>query len=62
MQFASFSTVNFQIFADISFRFILTPQVAVKAMLFAVIMGLLGGFLPAIRAARLNIVDALRTM
>jgi ABC-type antimicrobial peptide transport system permease subunit len=62
MQQASFSTINFQTFADLSFRFILTPEVALKSMLFALVMGLLGGFLPAIRAARLNIVDALRAM
>jgi putative ABC transport system permease protein len=62
MQYASFSTINFQTFADLSFRFILTPEVAVKAMLFAIAMGLLGGFLPAIRASRLKIVDALRAM
>jgi ABC-type antimicrobial peptide transport system permease subunit len=62
MQYASFSTINFQTFADLSFRFILTPQVAVKSMVFALVMGLVGGFLPAIRAARLNIVDALRAM
>lgn len=62
MQYASFSTINFQTFADLSFRFVLTPEVVLKAMLFAIVMGLAGGFLPAIRAARLNIVDALRTM
>lgn len=62
MQFASFSTVNFQTFADLSFRFILTPGIVVKTMLFAVAMGLIGGFLPAVRAARLNIVDALRAI
>lgn len=62
MQFASFSTVNFQTFADLSFRFILTPGIVVKTMLFAVAMGLVGGFLPAVRAARLNIVDALRAI
>ena len=62
MQYASFSTINFQTFADLSFRFILTPEVAVKSMLFALVMGLLGGFLPAIRASRLKIVDALRAM
>jgi putative ABC transport system permease protein len=62
MQFASFSTINFQTFADLSFRFILTPEVAVKSMLFAIVMGLVGGFLPAIRASRLKIVDALRAM
>lgn len=62
MQFASFSTVNFQTFADLSFRFILTPAIVVKTMLFALAMGLAGGFLPAVRAARLNIVDALRAI
>jgi ABC-type antimicrobial peptide transport system permease subunit len=60
MQFASFSTTNFQTFADISFGFILTPGVVVKTLVFSVAMGLVGGFLPAVRAARMNIVDALR--
>ena len=62
MQHASFSTVNFQTFADLSFRFVLTPAVAVQSMMFAVLMGLIGGFLPAIRASRLGIVEALRSM
>ena len=62
MQFASFSTVNFQTFADLSFRFTLTPGIVFSTVLFALAMGLAGGFLPAVRAARLNIVDALRAM
>ena len=62
MQYASFSTINFQTFADLSFRFLLTWAVAIKALVFAVVMGLIGGFLPAIRASRLKIVDALRAM
>jgi len=62
MQLASFSTVNFQTFADLSFRFILTPDIALKTLVFALIMGFVGGFLPAFRAARLNIVDALRAI
>ena len=62
MQYASFSTINFQTFADLSFRFLLTPSVAMQSMVFAVVMGLIGGFLPAIRASRLNIVEALRSM
>jgi ABC-type antimicrobial peptide transport system permease subunit len=60
MQFASFSTTNFQTFADISFGFVLTSGVVAKTLLFSVAMGLVGGFLPAVRAARMNIVDALR--
>jgi len=60
MQFASFSTTNFQTFADLSFRFLLTPGIVVKTLLFSMGMGFIGGFLPALRASRLNIVDALR--
>lgn len=60
MQFASFSTTNFQTFADLSFRFVLTPAIIVKTLLFSMAMGLIGGFLPALRASRLKIVDALR--
>ena len=60
MQFASFSTTNFQTFADLSFRFTLTPGIAVSTLAFSLGMGLVGGFLPALHAARMGIVDALR--
>jgi len=60
MQFASFSTTNFQTFADLSFRFTLTAGIVIKTLMFALGMGLIGGFLPALRAARMNIVDSLR--
>jgi putative ABC transport system permease protein len=60
MQFASFSTTNFQTFADLSFRFLLTPQIAAQTLVFSLAMGLVGGFLPALRASRLEIVEALR--
>ena len=54
------STTNFQTFAELAFRFVLTPDIAVKSLLFALLMGVLGGFVPAWRAARLTIVDSLR--
>jgi ABC-type lipoprotein release transport system permease subunit len=60
MQWVSFSTMNFQTFAELAFSFTLNPRIVVTSMLFALLMGLLGGFLPAVRAARLKIVDALR--
>ncbi|MDR5740459.1 MULTISPECIES: ABC transporter permease [unclassified Caballeronia] len=60
MQFASFSTTNFQTFADLSFRFILTPSVVIRTVVFSLLMGFVGGFLPALRASRMSIVDALR--
>ncbi len=60
MQVVSFSTTNFQTFSDLSFHFLLTSKIAVQTLAFALLMGLLGGFLPAVRASRLKIVDALR--
>lgn len=60
MQWVSFSTTNFQTFSELAFSFSLTPRIALDAMLFALVMGFAGGFLPAARAARLKIVDALR--
>jgi len=60
MQLASFSTTNFQTFADLAFRFTLTPAIVGQTLLFALGMGLIGGFLPSLRAARMNIVESLR--
>jgi putative ABC transport system permease protein len=60
MQLVQISTMNWQSFAELAFRFQLTPEIVVKSLAFAVTMGVLGGFLPAFRAARLKIVDALR--
>jgi ABC-type antimicrobial peptide transport system permease subunit len=60
MQALSISTTNFQTFAEVAFRFVLTPGIVAAALLFALAMGFIGGFLPAARAARLKIVDALR--
>lgn len=60
MQAVSFSTTNFQTFAEIAFGFALTPRIVLESLLFALAMGFVGGFLPAARAARMKIVDALR--
>ncbi|HVF64956.1 MAG TPA: ABC transporter permease [Casimicrobiaceae bacterium] len=60
MQTATISTVNFQTFAEIAFSFTLTPTIVAISIAFALSMGLIGGVLPAARAARLRIVDALR--
>jgi putative ABC transport system permease protein len=60
MQALSISTTNFQTFAEIAFSFTLTPGIIVASLLFALAMGFIGGFLPAARAARMKIVDALR--
>jgi putative ABC transport system permease protein len=60
MQALSISTTNFQTFAEIAFSFTLTPGIVVASLIFALAMGFIGGFLPAARAARMKIVDALR--
>ena len=60
MQFITISTVNFQTFSELAFKFTLSPGIIIEAMLFALIMGLIGGMLPALRASRMNIVEALR--
>jgi putative ABC transport system permease protein len=60
MQLVSFSTTNFQSFSELAFGFSLSPRIAAASLLFAVAMGFVGGFLPALRAARLEIVEALR--
>jgi ABC-type lipoprotein release transport system permease subunit len=60
MQAMSISTTNFQTFAEIAFSFTLTPGIVVASLIFALAMGFIGGFLPAARAARMKIVDALR--
>ena len=60
MQFFTISTMNWQSFSELAFRFTLTPEIVVKSLAFSLMMGVLGGFLPAAKAARLDIVDSLR--
>jgi putative ABC transport system permease protein len=54
------STMNFQAYSQVSFDFAVTPRLLGESLWYAVMMGLLGGALPAIRAASLPIVVALR--
>jgi putative ABC transport system permease protein len=60
MQLITVSTMNWQTFSELAFGFTLTPKIVAASLLFAASMGMVGGFLPALRAARMNIVDALR--
>lgn len=60
MQFVSLSTLNFQTFSELTFRFRINGGIVVEVIAFALFMGFVGGFLPAWRAARMKIVDALR--
>jgi putative ABC transport system permease protein len=56
-----FSMVNWSSWSEVVFTFEPTPSIIVGAIVFATAMGLFGGFLPAIRAARVSPVDAMRT-
>nr|WP_279355828.1 ABC transporter permease [Fundidesulfovibrio agrisoli] len=59
--FLTFSTTNFQTFSELAFGFTLTGEIAATSVGFALFMGVVGGFLPALRASRLVIVEALRS-
>ncbi|MEM7203515.1 MAG: ABC transporter permease [Planctomycetota bacterium] len=53
-------TTNFQTFTEVAFAFRMTPTVLVTSVIFAVVLGLIGGAFPALRAARLRPTVALR--
>jgi putative ABC transport system permease protein len=61
MQLITISTLNFQTFSELAFKFALTPSIIYQSFAFSLIMGVLGGMLPALRASRMNIVESLRT-
>ena len=54
------TTMNFQTFSQVTFAFAVTPRLLLQAIIWAAALGLLGGLLPAIRAACLPIAQGLR--
>jgi putative ABC transport system permease protein len=56
------ATMNFQTFSQVAFAFAVTPSLLIQGLVYALVMGLVGGFFPAIRAARLPISVALREL
>ncbi len=56
------STMNFQTFSQVAFAFRVTPGLLIMGLTYALLMGLIGGLFPAIRAARLPIPVALREL
>jgi putative ABC transport system permease protein len=56
------ATMNWQSFSQVAFAFAVTPRLLVQALVLATIIGLMGGLLPAVKAARLPIVTALRQL
>jgi ABC-type antimicrobial peptide transport system permease subunit len=61
LQLFTVSTLNFQTFSELAFSFTLTLEIFSEAVGFSLMMGFVGGVLPAVRASRMNIVDALRS-
>lgn len=60
LRYLQISTTNWDTFAEIVFNFDISWAIVARAFVFALAMGLVGGFLPAVRAARSEIVDSLR--
>jgi putative ABC transport system permease protein len=60
MQLITISTMNWASFSELAFSFSLTFGIFWKSLLFSLVMGFIGGMLPAVRASRMNIVTALR--
>ena len=56
------ATMNWQSFSQVAFAFAVTPALLLRGLLYAALMGFFGGLLPAIRAARLPVVTALRQL
>ena len=56
------ATMNWQSFSQVAFSFAVTPGLLARGLVYSTIIGLLGGLLPAIRAARLPVVTALREL
>lgn len=55
-------TISFETFSETVFQFRITPWLAAKGMIFAVAVGLVGSLLPALRAARLPVISALKAV
>lgn len=60
LQFIDISTTNWSSFSEVVFGFKLSSWIVIGSLVFSIIMGIIGGFAPAVRAARMQVVDALR--
>ncbi|MEA2601464.1 MAG: putative transport system permease protein [Acidobacteriota bacterium] len=56
------ATMNWSSFSQVAFSFAVTPWLLVQGLVYSLIMGLVGGLFPAIRAARLPVATALREL
>lgn len=56
------ATMGFETFSEIVFEFTVTPRLMGEGLIFAVIVGLMGSLLPSVRASRLPVIDALKSV
>jgi putative ABC transport system permease protein len=53
-------TTNFQSFSEMAFQFRITPLILLQGVVFAALLGLVGGFFPALKASRQSLSRSLR--
>jgi len=58
----STGTFGWETFSEVVFDFQITPALAAKGIIFAILVGLIGSFLPALRAARLPVISSLKAL
>lgn len=58
----TFGTLDFQSFSETVYQFRVTPNLVGMGIFFAVLIGLAGSLLPAVRAARLPVISALKSL
>jgi putative ABC transport system permease protein len=56
------ATMGFETFSEIVFQFRVTPALVGQGLVFAVLVGLIGTFVPAVRASRLPVIEALKSI
>jgi putative ABC transport system permease protein len=56
------ATMGFETFSEIVFQFQVTPKLVIQGLIFAVVVGLIGTLFPAIRASRLPVIEALKSI
>jgi putative ABC transport system permease protein len=60
--FGTTGTMSFESFSEVLFKFRITPWLAARGLIFSVIVGVVGSLFPAIRAARLPVIAALKSV
>ena len=60
--FGTIGTMSFESFSEVVFQFRITPMLVARGLIFAIIVGVAGSFLPALRASRLPVISALKSV